>query len=115
MRCTAGTRDDYLQSALLGIAGIASHIHRRTMSGDDAHFMWHTEFGAGFSSSFQRGPVGIAAHDDAYQWFCGFLHATSPNSISSVARREIPRASSMVLPSAVTWPILRPGTLTDLP
>ncbi|MDB6066893.1 MAG: hypothetical protein JWR26_3101 [Pedosphaera sp.] len=117
MRGAACAGDDDAQAALVGGAGVLGHIQGRAVGGDYADFVGDAELDASVRGGFQCGPIGIAAHDDTDEWFGGFssFQDLSPKRIRLAARWAVARASSIVWPRAVTWPILRPGALTALP
>ena len=115
MCSAAGSGDDDSDASAFGGLGVARHFVGSAMGGDDFRFEGHGEFAADFGRGLHGGPVGIAAHDDADEWFGAAFHVVAPKIIWSEAACAIFSASATVFPSAVTWPIFRPVTLTALP
>ena len=87
MRCAARAGDDDAQSALVRRAGVTRHVHRCAVRGDNAGFVRNAEFFADLGGGLERGPIGIAAHDDANKWFRGIcFQAASPKRMRPAAR-----------------------------
>ncbi len=68
VRGATGSGNDDFEAAGVGGATEFNHIHGRAMGGEDLDVGVNAEFGAGLGGGFQRGPVGVAAHDDRNEW-----------------------------------------------
>src|SRR5690606_7002557 len=95
--------DDDLDAAVGGAPAVLDHLVGHPVRGDHVGLERDAELGDRFGGGLHHRPVGVAAHDDAD------AHVYSPVIRWTAAWRARARTSSRSSPTAVTWPILRPG------
>ncbi len=64
---TAGTGDDHAQAARFGLFGVLEEQIRGAVGGHHRHFMGNAQLFQHVGGVAQGGPVGLGAHDHAYQ------------------------------------------------
>src|SRR6184192_759808 len=74
MRGAAGPGDDDFEAASVSSAAEFEHVRGCAMGGKNLDVGVDAEFGAGFGGGFERGPIGVAAHDDGNGWRCVSAH-----------------------------------------
>lgn len=71
----AGAGDDHLDTARLGLFGVLEQQIRGAVGGDHLHFVGDAQLVQHLDGVAEGGPVGLGAHDHAYQ--CAHHHASS--------------------------------------
>ncbi len=71
MGSTACSRDDDFDAAFFGGGSVFEKKIRRAMRGDDACFVWNTEFAERFGGELHGVPIRAGAHDDADEGMSG--------------------------------------------
>ena len=59
--------ESHFQKMARRAGGIPRQVLWGSMGGDDLHVVCNAEFIAGIGRQFHGGPIGVAAHQDAYQ------------------------------------------------
>ena len=117
VRGAARAGDDHQQPATGGLLGVAEQAIGRPVRRDDLELRANTELLEHGDRRLERREVGAAAADDAddgavalrslgHRSSSAFVVSSAQWSLVS-ASRTVASARSVVVPSAVRWPILR--------